>query len=172
VPRDSRPNEGYAIINWGTHQPGLAWQISVNPAAHEGPIGRLRIGVMESFVIGTTDLRDDRWHHCAIVMYGGHRPDAGTHILLYLDGELEPAARKAVGEIRTKISGDEAHNMWIGRNLNYSRPASPSALGRFFRGEVDEVFVFNAALDQEQIRSLMKSNRLPVPPTMVQNSSP
>ncbi|MCX6951380.1 MAG: FecR domain-containing protein, partial [Verrucomicrobia bacterium] len=122
VPRDWTVEEGYGIINWGTHKPGLAWQISVNPQIKEGPTGRLRLGVMDGFVVGTTDLRDDRWHHCAVVMYGGHRPDSATHILLYLDGELEPAARKAVMEIRTQIAGADAHNMWLGRNLAYARP--------------------------------------------------
>ncbi len=160
VPRDSTIEEGYGIINWGTSAPGLAWQISVNPNAREGPLGRLRLGVHEGWVVGSTDLRDDRWHHCAVVMYGGHRPDSGTHILLYLDGELEPAARKAVREIRTQTTGDAAHNIWIGRNLTHRRLDQLTPLGRFFRGSVDEVFVFNASLNQEQIRSLMKFNRL------------
>ncbi len=165
VPRDSSTQEGYGIVNWGTYDaPGLAWQISVNPNAAEGPLGRLRLGVHEGWVIGTTDLRDDRWHHCAVVMYGGHRPDSATHILLYLDGELEPAARKAVREIRTQIDGAEAHNMWLGRNLAFRDPARPNSLGRYFRGSVDEVFVFNASLNQEQIRSLMKHNRIDLPP--------
>lgn len=170
VPRDSGVEEGYGIINWGTNKPGLAWQISVNPNDREGPLGRLRLGVHQSWVVGTTDLRDDRWHHCAVVMYGGHRPDAGTHILLYLDGELEPAARKAVGQIRTQITGPEAHNMWLGRNLGHQRIDQPNPMGRFFRGSVDEVFVFNASLNQEQIRSLMKYNRLLPVPAMAQSA--
>lgn len=160
VPRDWTTEEGYGIVNWGTHKPGLAWQISVNPQEKEGPLGRLRLGVHDGFVVGTTDLRDDRWHHCAVVMYGGHRPDSATHILLYLDGELEPAARKAIREIRTQIDGADAHNMWLGRNLAYGGPGTGYSMGRFFRGGVDEVFVFNVALDQEQIRSLMKYNRV------------
>lgn len=165
VPRDSSTHEGYGIVNWGTYDaPGLAWQISVNPNAAEGPLGRLRLGVHEGWVIGTTDLRDDRWHHCAVVMYGGHRPDSATHILLYLDGELEPAARKAVREIRTQIDGAEAHNMWLGRNLAFRDSARPNHLGRYFRGSVDEVFVFNASLNQEQIRALMKHNRIDLAP--------
>jgi len=164
VPRDSTTAEGFGIVNWGTHKPGLAWQISVNPNKGEGPVGRLRLGVRDGWVVGTTDLRDDRWHHCAVVMYGGHRPDSATHILLYVDGELEPAARKAVREIRTEINSAEAHNMWLGRNLAYSGPGAGYSFGRYFRGSVDEVFVFNAALDRDQIRSLMKSNRLPPPP--------
>ena len=87
--------------------------------------------------------------------------------MLYLDGELEPAARKALGEIRTEITGEEAHNMWLGRNLAYRGIGRQNGTtGRFFRGAIDEVFVCNAALDQGQIRSLMKFNRLP-PPQMV-----
>lgn len=173
VPRDSTIEEGYGIINWGTSAPGLAWQISVNPNDREGPLGRLRLGVHEGWVVGTTDLRDDRWHHCAVVMYGGHRPDSGTHILLYLDGELEPAARKAVREIRTQTTGEDAHNMWLGRNLTHRRLEERPALGRFFRGSVDEVFVFNASLNQEQIRSLMKFNRLePTVRPLAQHAAP
>jgi hypothetical protein len=173
VPRDSTDQEGYGIINWGTSSPGLAWQISVNPNAAEGPLGRLRLGVHEGWVVGTTDLRDDRWHHCSVVMYGGHRPDSATHILLYLDGELEPAARKAVREIRTQISGDQAHNMWLGRNLNYRNSAQQNPVRAFFRGSLDEVFVFNASLNQEQIRSLMMYNRIgPAPDSLAQSGSP
>ena len=172
VPRDSTIDEGYGIVNWGTPAPGLAWQISVNPQEREGPLGRLRLGVHEGWVVGTTDLRDDRWHHCAVVMYGGHRPDSGTHILLYLDGELEPAARKAVREIRTQITGDDAHNMWLGRNLNHRSAERPSYQGRFFRGSLDEVFVFNTSLNQEQIRSLMKYNRLTPPPKLLPPLTP
>jgi len=162
VPRNSQTNEGYGIINWGTFgRPGMAWQISVNPEIKDGPLGRLRVGVHGGWVVGSSDLRDDRWHHCAVVMYGGHRPDAGTHILLFVDGDLEPAARKAVQEIRTITSGALAHNMWLGRNLSYQTPNSWFTGGPFFRGCLDEVFVFNAALNQEQLRSLMKHNRLP-----------
>jgi ferric-dicitrate binding protein FerR (iron transport regulator) len=164
VPRDFRTTEGYAIVNWGTmEQTGRAWQISINPMEKEGPLGRLRLGVNRGWVVGTTDLRDDRWHHCAVVMYGGHRPDAGTHILLYVDGELEPAGRKAVMEIRTATDTARAHNLWLGRNLNYEQLNWKVDGGPFFRGCLDEFFVFDAALDQERIRFLMKHNRLPPP---------
>jgi hypothetical protein len=168
VPRDFRTTEGYAIVNWGTmEETGRAWQVSINPMENEGPLGRLRIGVNRGWVVGTTDLRDDRWHHCAVVMYGGHRPDAGTHILLYVDGELEPAARKAVMEISTAIDTARAHNLWLGRNLNYEGENWKVDGGPFFRGCLDELFVFDAALDQTRIQFLMKYNRLPPPPAPI-----
>lgn len=168
VPQDFKPEQGYGIINWGKiGPPGAAWQISVNPTEEAGPLGRLRMGTHLGWIVGTTDLRDNRWHHCAVVMYGGHRPNTATHVLLYVDGELEPAARKAVREIATDTSGPEAHGIWLGRNLN----TSPDEPGHFFRGWVDEVFIFDAALGQEQIRSLVKHNRLPPPSLQAAASS-
>jgi hypothetical protein len=166
VPQDLRLDQSDAIINWGTDaREGAVWRVSVNNNTDSqvwgGPLGRLRLGVNGGFVVGTTDLRDDRWHHCAVVMYGGARPNVGSHVLIYIDGQLEPAARKKVFEISTDIQHATAHNIWIGRNLSY-RTAGQKVPGGspFFRGCVDEVFVFNAALTQEQIVSLMKYNRL------------
>lgn len=159
VPRNLGKNQGYGIINWGSLAgPGMAWQVSVNPKPSEGPLGRLRIGVFEGPVVGTTDLRDERWHHCAVVMYGGHRPDISTHVLLYVDGELEPSLTKAVREIRTDTDSRAAHGIWMGRPLSIWPDRKSGDL--FFHGWLDEVFVFDQALSQEQIRQLMKENRL------------
>jgi hypothetical protein len=176
VPQGLQLEQSDAIINWGTdaHE-GAIWRVSVNNNSDSqvwgGPLGRLRVGVNGGFVVGTTDLRDDRWHHCAVVMYGGARPNVGSHVLIYVDGELEPAARKKVFEISTDIQHATAHNIWIGRNLSY-RTAGQKVVGGspFFRGCVDEVFIFNAALTQEQIISLMKYNRLEPLPAVAASS--
>jgi hypothetical protein len=166
VPKDFDLMQSDAIINWGTDaRHGAVWRLSVNNAPETnnvwgGPIGRLRVGVHGGYVVGTTDLRDDRWHHCAVVMYGGKRPKMDSHVLIFVDGQLEPAARKKVFEISTDIRDATAHNIWIGRNLSYREAGQQVPGGPFFRGCVDEVFVFNAALTQEQIVSLMKFNRL------------
>ena len=169
VPKDFDLMQSDAIINWGTMaRYGGVWRLSVNNAPETdklwgGPIGRLRVGVHGGYVVGTTDLRDDRWHHCAVVMYGGNRPKMGSHVLIFIDGQLEPAARKKVFEISTDVQDATAHNIWIGRNLSYRTAGQQVPGGPFFRGCVDEVFVFNAALTQEQIVSLMKFNRLDEP---------
>ncbi len=166
VPKDFDLTQADAIINWGTMaRQGAVWRVSVNNApetnkAWGGPLGRLRVGVHGGYVVGTTDLRDDRWHHCAVVMYGGKRPNMGSHVLIFIDGQLEPAARKKVFEISTDIQDATAHNIWIGRNLSYQTAGQQVVGGPFFRGCVDEVFIFNAALTPEQIVSLMKFNRL------------
>ncbi len=169
VPEDSGLLEGYGIVNWGsTRGEGSAWQISVNPAGEEGPIGRLRIGTSGGWVVGTTDLRDGRWHHCAVVMYGDPqgRPNTATHIFLYIDGVREPAGRKSVRVVDTLDIGETPtsdHGIWMGRNLAYDggREHIGATHGRFFRGDIDEMVICDTALDQESIGVLMRENVLP-----------
>jgi hypothetical protein len=161
VPSDFRPQEGYAVVSWGSRiQNGAAWQISVNPAEDEGPVGRLRVGVHQGPVVGSTDLRDDHWHHCAVVMYGGKGVDIATHVLLYIDGKLEPAARKAVMPVQTDTQSPLAHGVWLGRNLTKNAaPQNKDAFrGPSFRGGIDEVYIFDSAMNQTQIRQLMERN--------------
>jgi hypothetical protein len=153
VPRDWTPANAYAIVSWGAMHPGEAWQISINPDVKEGPVGRLRAGVMKGPVVGTRDLRDGQWHHIAVVLYDDATPRDSTHILLYVDGQLEPAYRKSIYEVRTAGERPDASNVMLGRDLSRS--------GRHvFRGTVDEVFIVNAAMSQESIQHLMSTNRL------------
>lgn len=169
VPKDFNPRQGYGIINWGkVRVPGGAWQISANGTEKDGPLGRLRIGTHWGQVIGTTDLRDGAWHHCAVVLYGDEEraPNTATHILLYVDGQLEPAARKSLRLVKTVASPSEANErqgIWMGRNLGFEKEGSPSAkrYGKFFRGGVDEMVICDMALNQEQILRLMEENEMP-----------
>ncbi len=159
VPQDFKTSQGFGMLGWGTMQPSSAWQISPNPTTSEGPLGRLRIGTHTSFAVGSTDLRDDRWHHLAVVMYGGHGADVENHILLYIDGRLETTTVKSLRTIDTDIRNPRARTLFFGRNLGFR--GERSARHRFFRGWLDEVHVFDAALSAAQIRSLMTRNRLP-----------
>lgn len=164
LPADWDADHGYALASWGTFpRAGEAWQISINPGDRSdlgAPIGRLRVGTHLGFAVGTTDLRDDRWHHVAVVMYGGEQPDVATHILLYVDGRLEPAATKTARSIRTNIASEDAVKFQLGRNLHTPTggPGPQAARRHFFRGWLDEVFVFDEALTLEQIRELMARN--------------
>lgn len=154
VPPDLGATESYALIGWGDVMGmGTAWQISVNPDERDGPLGRLRAGTGKGAVVGTTDLRDGRWHHIAAVMYGGPAASTATHVLLYVDGELEATTRKSVREIRTRVD-EVGHGIWVARGLSAVSPL-PSGTD-FFRGEIDEIVLMDAALDQRSIRGLMR----------------
>jgi len=159
VPGDWQPENGYAMASWGSFEKlGAAWQISVNPGDFGGEIGHLRVGTNQDYVVGNTDLRDGRWHHIAAVMYAGRNATAATHVLLYVDGKLETAEVKSTRSIDTDIKSESAVKLQLGKNLG-------TALGliqekNFFRGWIDEVFVADEVLSLNQIRGLMKDNRL------------
>ena len=158
IPVDHAPVQGYAMVCWGKVEgKGSAWQISINPLAADGPMGALRAGTGQGAVVGSTDLRDGKWHHLAVVMYGGGMPSTATHVLLYVDGRLESTTRKSVRFINTEPATDP-HGVWLGRNLSVVNPIPPEA--RFFRGELDEVHIFAAALDQAMIRRVMAGQSL------------
>ncbi len=159
IPQDFSVRNGYGMISWGLMQYGSAWQISPNPTEKEGPLGRLRIGTMKAPVIGTTDLRDNRWHHVAVVMYGGEAADLSTHVLLYVDGQLEKTSIKSIARIETQLDHEKSRPLMMGRNLAFSSDTQ-SIPDRFFKGWLDEIYVFDTALDQQKIRALMESNRL------------
>jgi hypothetical protein len=157
VPSDFIKIQGFAMVSWGTwarDSPGSVWQISVNPSQFEGSVGRLRIGTHLGAAIGRTDLRDDRWHHVAVVLYPAENPDFGQHVLLFVDGEVEPVSNRILGEIDTSTR-DASHGVWLGRNINIDNDF------KFFRGGLDEVYIFDAALTQEEIRRLMTHNEPP-----------
>ena len=149
------------LLLTGVNLAGAAWQVSVNPEPGEGPMGCLRAGAGSGAVVGTTDLRDGTWHHVGVVLYGGPNPDISTHVLLYVDGRLENTVRKTTLSINTRTA-KTPHNLWIGRNIATARPVPNT--GKCFRGEIDELYLFTGALDQEEIRKLMSDNVAPPEP--------
>ena len=158
VPQDFSPRQGFGIVSWGELRNlkgvGTAWQISANPLESDGPIGRLRLGLGGGQILGSTDLRDGLWHHVAVVMYGGSQPNVGTHILLYVDGEQEQVSRRALQEVRTEVDRAK-HGVWVGRNVSYRTSDPQHVHGGFFRGGVDELYIFDSALNQKDIKELM-----------------
>ncbi|MHC4202714.1 MAG: LamG domain-containing protein, partial [Planctomycetota bacterium] len=83
-------------------------------------------------VIGSVDVNDGMWHHVAGTF-------DGTTMSLYVDGVLDNSAR-AKGRIATNMS-----RVAIGHN---------SALGRYWKGRIDDVRIHNIALPAEAICEL------------------
>jgi Concanavalin A-like lectin/glucanases superfamily/FecR protein len=161
APRDMTETEGFALVSWGAHeQAGDTWQVSINPTPEEGPAGRLRVGTHLGHVVGVTDLRDDQWHHVAVVLYEGHPANVATHVLLYVDGHLEPAARKTVRRIDTDTSSEEAQRVAFGKNSAIRSAWDRRSIAHTFRGSLDEITLCGAALSEAEIRHLMTSGRI------------
>ena len=160
VPRDFQPRNSYAMVCWGSaRELTEGWQISINPRPDEGPVGGVRVARIGGPIIGNTDLRDDRWHHLAVVFYGGEQPAPSTQVLIYLDGQLERTVRKGVLNVQTDVATPNARKVAFGLNI---APVNPDprrpSTWRVFRGCLDEMFICNAALSQEQVRDLMTRN--------------
>ena len=87
-------------------------------------------------------------------MYGGSQPNVGTHVLLYVDGEQEQVSRRALQEVHTEVDRAK-HGVWVGRNVSYQQSNPKHAHGGFFRGGVDELYIFDSALSQKDLKELM-----------------
>lgn len=159
VPSDFSTDNAYGIISWGLQQQYSSWQISPNPEKLNGELGRLRVGTYNAQVVGYTDLRDDQWHHIAVVMYGGTTSDISTHVLLYVDGKLEQTQNKSIAKVNTQLSHPESKPLSLGRNIGF-HPRAEHERQNYFKGSVDELFIFEAALEQQQVQQLMLGNKL------------
>lgn len=157
VPEDVTPEEGFGILSWGLLDARAAWQISINPLPIDGPLGRIRIGTKEGVVVGLTDLRDNQWHHLAIVLYGGTEANLSTHVLMYVDGNLEKSYFKSIAKVDTKLNHPQSRPLIMGRNIAFT-DNEPDKTKRFFRGYLDEVYIFDTALKHEDIIELNKNN--------------
>jgi len=153
VPLDFNTSQGYGIVTWGTFKPGSTFQVSINPDKRYAAdwIGRLRIGILEGELVGSTDLRDQRWHHVAVVMYESEKVETNdTHIILYVDGEVEQTRGRSF-PLKTVTGEDDSVKVQFGRHHNTHG---------FFRGWLDEIVIVDKALEDWEVRSLMRYNRI------------
>jgi TolA-binding protein len=96
-------------------------------------------------VLGTTGVNDGKWHHIAGVF-------DGTRLQLYIDGVLE-AAKSAANSINIS-----EYNVCIGANAQIP--------GREWNGLIDDVRIYNYALSQAEIVSVMGESEIDVPSSL------
>ncbi|MCH7556076.1 MAG: hypothetical protein IIB56_01320 [Planctomycetes bacterium] len=98
---------------------------------------------------GTTDLRDNTWHHITWV-----RDKATNANYMYIDGQLETT----IATLGTDLTFNTTHK--IGGDNRGSPPN--------FHGLLDDVQIYSRALTQEDIQEVM----IGIPPGSASNSSP
>lgn len=147
----TRPGSN-GIIAWGAKRASGKWQVAYNLAQGQGTIGAPRIECGDGFVIGATDLRDGRWHHLAVLCFGGSKANVATHVKIYVDGHLEALTGRRQHRIDTETSTITARPITLGRYLGRE--------SCYFEGDLDEVHIFEGALLPGQIARLMKRNSL------------
>lgn len=124
------------ILSWGSGD--QLWKMRWNGDSQDGAEGALRADYGKGFAIGTTDLRDGRWHHVALVFIGaegdGSTADVTTHARLYIDGKLEPLSggRSEIIESSELGANDEYSTLSLGGSGS-------------FEGWLDEFYLFGIA---------------------------
>ncbi len=164
LPREFSQGEGFPLVSWGRYHhedDDHFWQIAVNSVREDGPIGNIRVSAHGGrHTIGTTDLRDGEWHHLAVVLCGGSSVEMGTQVVVYIDGKLERLSNSALGE--KQVAPDSAdHGLRLGRSITHVQRMEDHWHGGFFRGDLDEVYLFRGALSQEEIVTLKDHNEPP-----------
>ncbi len=163
VPEDAPLSDAYSMITWATNNKKLGNRhvgINWNRDRTEGPLGVLRTDFGGGHAFGSTSLRDGRWHHIAVCFSpGDDNPDTPVQVRQYVDGSLESSTVIAGRKRAPAVGENAAMNdvVWLGRRIGPS-----GALADHFRGEIDELFIANRALEPQEIVSLMSENRLPI----------
>jgi ferric-dicitrate binding protein FerR (iron transport regulator) len=164
VPSDASGLNAYSMVAWGVNNPQLGshpFHIAWNRNPNEGTFGALRTDYGRGFAVGSTSLRDDRWHHVAIVLIPRNDPEAPMEVKQYIDGRLEGQGKPDVS--RSDIwnySPDKKvptadNRFWLG-----TRVGQDDVRMDRFAGEIDELFIADRALEPQEIVRLGASNQL------------
>ena len=143
------------IIAWTAKRSPANWQIAWNTDPAQGTLGAPRVEFGDGFIIGSTDLRDGRWHHLAVVCFGGTKRNIASHVRIYTDGHLESLTGRCLRRSDNDPIPVAAHTLAIA--TYHGRNATT------FDGDLDEIHIFDGPLLPNQIARLMKRNTIHPP---------
>lgn len=147
----------YSMLSWGCSRPqeGGKWQIAWNSGKdNSGKKGAIRTEIQGGYSIGSTDLRDGKWHHVAVVYPGGVNASVSS-IRYYIDGKLDAITAVKEAVINTRIDLAESYPLTIGHRVDEGGGYNS------FKGSIDELYVFPVALLPSQIEDLFLDNVSP-----------
>lgn len=127
--KTDQPSGG--IMIWGSEQNTKLWLIWVDEK------GLLRVDVGGGYIIGTTLLTDDLWHHIAVTSDGS----TTQNIALYVDGKLETIGGVASQSIHT----DKTLPMKLGKYYSTIK---------VFNGLIDDARIYNRVLSLQDVWNL------------------
>ncbi|MES2982347.1 MAG: sulfatase-like hydrolase/transferase [Verrucomicrobiota bacterium] len=125
------------IIGWGPNIPGEKWTFLMNSS------GQLRVEIGTGFVVGTTVINNDKWHHVACTFSNDGTPNA-TDIKLYVNGVRETPSGSTSYALNTSNAGDAK----IGADIQ----------NRFWNGLIDEPRILPRAMNLTEIGTLASSS--------------
>ena len=156
LPVEASASGAQSFLALPLNHPPQSWaDFSWNSLPGEGVLGALRMQTRQGAAVGTTSLRDGKWHHFAAI-FGQPANKVSkankAHTKLYVDGRLEtfsmkPGARRGSAEMPAGLDGA----LWLG-GLPGSSTGATMAL--------DELLLVDRPLSPPEIRHLMQTNQL------------
>jgi len=125
-----------SIITWGLPDYGQMWMMMISSN------GRLKLGVWGGYIVGTTLIRDGRWHHIAAVLENDGSPDV-SEVKLYVDGQPDTISAVSPRSIDTGTQLE----VQIGR-MDQNHP------DYYLVGSLDDVHIYQRHLSDEEIGHL------------------
>ncbi len=137
IKSDGKLNAG--IMDWGKNSGGQKWTFRTQDGS--GPInGNIRVEVNGGYIVGTTVVTDNEWHHVAAVLPSGE--SNVNKVLLYVDGVLEE-----VSAVKGKaINTANTQNARIGESHTGSQN---------WDGLIDDARIYDRALSEEELNLLI-----------------
>ena len=130
-------------ISWGQNTNTQKWIGRVNDNAGNGAVGALRTECSGGYIISTTVLTDDEWHHVASVLESTGSPTV-EDIRMYVDGvQEEISGVRPVG-----IDTVGGRNVWIADG-HHDRPL-PSL--------IDDVRLYDHAMSEAELLATMEGS--------------
>lgn len=160
APKNAQLSNAYSMVAWradsaklGSRPVHVSW--NRNPA--EGPLGAVRTDFSGGHAMGTTPLRDGRWHHVAVIFQPDDEPDAQVQVKQYVDGRLEsntvtPGEKRSIAaKVKVDDSADSTDWLYLGCRLGANGPRKER-----FRGGIDELVIADRSLEPGEVVQLME----------------
>jgi hypothetical protein len=119
------------LFSWGQLETGKKWIVRLNET------GELRAEVQNGYIIGTTVLTDNKWHHIAVVLDSDGTPNI-SEVQLYVDGVRETI--KSV--LACAINTSNANNVQLG---------AYSLAPLYYTGWLDDMRIYDRPLREQEI---------------------
>jgi hypothetical protein len=138
--KTTETGKSIGIVSWGDLPSGNKWSLLVQNTTD--PKGTLRLELGYGNTIASTPINDGQWHHVACTLDSLPAPQS-TDVKFYVDGQLDTVVGGALVSINTVALND----VLIGCDIQ----------NRFFNGVIDEVRIYNRALNAAEITSLFNA---------------
>ncbi|MBN2512745.1 MAG: hypothetical protein JXB18_07390 [Sedimentisphaerales bacterium] len=134
--RTSAVGTEQTIVSWGNIATGQKWIFRLQST------GELAVGIWGAYINTRNALNDGRWHHVAAVSPDNPTPNV-TGIKLYVDGRLQT---NTIASNSLTVNTSLMDDVLIG---NYT--IANGSHQAFFKGQIDDVRLYNRALTDTEI---------------------